>query len=74
VRIRVLVGTALLISLAAVAQAQFSAGVALVAMDVCATDRAGQPAPIGPDDLAVFDDGVRQQIALFSPGIACRWP
>lgn len=66
--IRVLAGTALLISLAAAAQAQFSAGVALVAMDVCATDRAGQPAPLGPDDLAVFDNGVRQQVALFSAG------
>ena len=49
-------------------QAPFTTGVDLVAMDVCATDRSGRPAQIGPDDLTVFDDGNRQQIALFSPG------
>jgi len=49
-------------------QAPFTTGVDLVAMDVCATDRSGRPAQIGPDDLTVFDDGIRQQIALFSPG------
>jgi VWFA-related protein len=50
------------------AQARFTTGVDLVAMDVCATDHSGRPARIGPDALAVFDNGIRQQIALFSPG------
>lgn len=50
------------------AQARFRTGIDLVAMDVCATDRSGRPARMGPDDLAVFDNGIRQQIALFSPG------
>ena len=63
---------ALLIVMAAssvvVAQSQFTTSVDLVAMDVCATDRAGRPAQISPDELMVFDNGTRQQLALFSPG------
>jgi Ca-activated chloride channel homolog len=49
-------------------QADFTTRVDLVEMDVCATDRSGRPAQIRPDDLIVFDNGTRQQIALFSPG------
>jgi len=49
-------------------QARFQAGVELVAMDVCATDRSGRAVPIGAEDLAMFDNGVRQQISIFSPG------
>lgn len=49
-------------------QAPFTTGVDMVAMDVCATDRAGGPAQIDPDDLTVFDNGIRQQVALFSAG------
>jgi VWFA-related protein len=49
-------------------QSHFAAGVNLVAMDVCATDRQGHPARIAPEDVAIFDNGVRQQIAVFTPG------
>jgi len=49
-------------------QAPFTTSVDLVAMDLCATDRSGRPAHISPDDLMVFDNGIRQQVALFSPG------
>jgi VWFA-related protein len=49
-------------------QAPFTTSVDLVAMDVCATDRSGRPTQIGPDDLTVLDNGIRQQIAVFSPG------
>ena len=51
-----------------VTQSQFTTSVDLVAIDVCATDRSGRPAQIDPDELMVFDNGTRQQIALFSPG------
>ncbi len=60
---------ALVAGAAAVArQAPFSTGVELVAIDVCATDHAGQPAAVAADDLAVFDNGVRQQISFFAAG------
>ena len=49
-------------------QSTFSTSVDLVAMDICATDHSGRPAQIGPDDVAVFDNGIRQQIAVFAPG------
>jgi len=55
-------------STAVLTQSQFTTSVDLVAMDVCATDRSGRPAHIDPDALMVFDNGTRQQIALFSPG------
>jgi len=37
-------------------------------MDVCVTDRSGRPAQVRPDELVVLDNGVPQQIALFSAG------
>jgi hypothetical protein len=40
----------------------------MVAMDVSATDRQGRPASIAAADLAVFDNGSRQQIELLSAG------
>jgi len=49
-------------------QLRVGSSVDLVALDVCATDRHGAPAAVGSDDLAVFDNGVRQQIVLFSEG------
>ncbi len=49
-------------------QARFSTRVDLVAVDVCATDRSGHPAAVAADDLAVFDNGVRQQISFVSAG------
>jgi VWFA-related protein len=49
-------------------QTRFTTGVDLVAMDMCATDHSGRPAQIRADDLMVFDNWIRQQIALFSPG------
>lgn len=49
-------------------QAPFTAAVDMVAMDVCATDRSGRPAEIKADDLTVFDNGIRQQVAVFSAG------
>jgi len=55
-------------STAVLTQSQFTTSVDLVAIDVCATDRSGRPAQIDPDELMVFDNGTRQQIALFSPG------
>lgn len=71
-RVGPLPNSALLILIAASvvvrAQARFTTSVDLVAMDVCATDHSGHPAQIGPDDLIVFDNGIRQQIALFSRG------
>jgi len=71
-RIRTLPFTALLILTAASgvvgSQAHFTTSVDMVAMDVCATDRSGRPAQIGPDDLTVFDNGIRQHIAVFSAG------
>jgi Ca-activated chloride channel homolog len=50
------------------ASVRFETRVDLVVLDVCATDHSGRPAQIEADDLAVFDDGIRQQIALFLPG------
>lgn len=70
-RLTVLIAAALLVAGAshrAATQALFQAGVDLVAIDICATDRAGQPVNIEPKDVAIFDNGVRQQIALLSPG------
>jgi VWFA-related protein len=71
-RIHALLLAALLIlittSVLAATQAPFTTSVDLVAMDLCATDHSGHPAQIRADDLMVFDNGVRQQIALFSPG------
>jgi VWFA-related protein len=49
-------------------QTDFTASVDLVPMDVCVTDRSGRPAQVRPDELRVFDNGIPQQIALFSPG------
>jgi len=49
-------------------QTDFTASVDLVPMDVCVTDRSGRPAQLRPDELIVLDNGVAQQIALFSPG------
>src|SRR5258705_6813975 len=49
-------------------QARFETRVDLVAMEVCATDHSGHPAQIGSADLVVFDNGVRQRLALFLPG------
>ena len=51
------------------AQARFEAGVDLVAMDVCATDREGRPVNFAPEDFAIFDNGVRQEAVLLSPGV-----
>jgi len=50
------------------AQALFQAGVDLVAIDLCAVDRAGRPVNIAAEDVAIFDNGVRQQVQLLSPG------
>lgn len=59
----------LVAGVAAVArQAPFSTGVDLVAIDICATDRSGQPAAVAADDLAVFDNGVRQELSFFAVG------
>ena len=55
-------------SAVATAQAPFQSGVDLVALDVCATDRDGHPAAITADDLAVFDNGAPQRIAVFFAG------
>lgn len=49
-------------------QTRFTTSVDLVALDLCATDHSGRPAQISSDDLMVFDNGIRQQVALFSPG------
>jgi VWFA-related protein len=49
-------------------QGPFTTSVDIVAMDVCATDRSGRPAQIRRDDLMVFDNGIRQQIAVFAAG------
>lgn len=46
----------------------FGTRVDLVVLDVCATDHSGRPARVEANELAVFDDGIRQQIALFLPG------
>lgn len=53
---------------AATLQLPFASHVDLVALDVCATDRNGAPAAVASGDLAVFDNGIRQQIVLFSEG------
>ncbi len=53
---------------AATLQLPFNSSVDLVALDVCATDRHGAAAAVSADDLAVFDNGIRQQIVLFSEG------
>jgi Ca-activated chloride channel family protein len=55
-------------STAAPAQAPFQSSVDLVALDVCAMDRQGRPAAMSADDLAVFDNGMQQQVVLFVEG------
>jgi VWFA-related protein len=55
-------------SAAAPAQAPFHSGVNLVALDVCATDGYGHPVAMTADDLAVFDNGTRQQVVVFAEG------
>ena len=50
------------------AQAPFGSRIDLVAMDVSATNREGRAAPLEASDLAVLDNGVRQQIVMFSAG------
>ena len=69
-RLTILVGAALLATSGSqgTAQGPFEAGVDLVAMDVCATDRDGRPVAIAPEDFAIFDNGARQQVALLVPG------
>jgi Ca-activated chloride channel homolog len=42
--------------------------VGMVAVDVCATNHHGRPVPVESSDLAVFDNGARQQIVMFSQG------
>jgi Ca-activated chloride channel family protein len=49
-------------------QFPFGSRVDLIALDICATDRHGAPAAVAVGDLAVFDNGMRQQIVLFSEG------
>jgi VWFA-related protein len=51
------------------ASAGFRAGVELVALNVVVTDARKQPVDgLGEQDFAVFEDGVRQDIALFGGG------
>ena len=50
----------------------FPAGVEIVSLSVAVTDRQGRPVPrLGASDLALFDDGVRQEISLFAQE---EWP
>jgi Ca-activated chloride channel family protein len=49
-------------------QLPFGSRVDLIALDICATDRHGAPAAVAAGDLAVFDNGMRQEIVLFSEG------
>ena len=71
-RAPIVLATALLSSsaVAAVAEAQaaFQSEVAIVALEVCATDRDGHPAAVTADDLAVFDNGTPQRVVVFSEG------
>jgi VWFA-related protein len=72
-RARLTLATALLslvtaATTASTAQAPFESSVDLVVLDICATDRDGHPATVTADDLAVFDNGTRQQVAVFAEG------
>ena len=59
--------SALLFSLTVTAQERFRSGIDLVTVDVCAKDRQGRPVgSLRPEDVVVLDNGVPQQIALFS--------
>jgi Ca-activated chloride channel family protein len=50
----------------------FGIGVELVSLNVVVTDQRGQPVPgLGPSDVDVLEDGVRQPISLFAQE---EWP